>query len=178
MSGPARVVHRQPATRDSLCQRAQPWFRQWQTPAVIEAYGLPRQQPTNLPILTFTRQVTRRENTARRRPNLDVLCIDRRDGRPLINEQDLKGGYGTYSIVGDPDQHRIALRMMSAHNFLLTFTDAPQPPAPPVQTGSSASQKNAGLSEILDAIFDWGRPSRQDNEPRDKRDDDDEPAQD
>lgn len=146
--------------------------RQWQTPAVIEAYGLPRQQPTNLPVLTFARQVTRRDNTARRRPNLDVLCIDRRDGRPLINEQDLQGGYGSYSIVGTPDQHRVALRMMSAHNYLLTFTDAPQPPAPPVQTGSSASQKNAGLSEILDAIFDWGRPSRQEGEPRDKRDDD------
>jgi hypothetical protein len=64
-------------------------------------------------------------------------------------------------MSGDPAKQTVALRLLNVHNYLLTFTDEPQPAEPPANTGSAAERNNAKwLSNIVGAMFKaLGRPA-------------------
>ena len=127
---------------------------QWQTPAVIEGYGLPLDQPREVPVLAFVRQVSRTDNRSRRRLELGLLCIDKRDGRLIVEFDGLNSTYGSFFMSGDPASKTVSLRLLNIHNYQLTFSDEPQPPAPTAQTGTAASHRaGSGLSGILGAIY-------------------------
>jgi outer membrane protein assembly factor BamB len=125
----------------------------WSVPAVIEGYGLPLDQPDDVPVLAFVRQVERTKSRSQR-PSLSLLCIDKRDGRILLDANGLNFAYGSFFMSGDPAEQSVSLRLLNVHNYQLTFTDDPQPPEPPAQTGSAASRrKGAGILNIFGAAF-------------------------
>ena len=63
--------------------------------AIIEGFGLPLDQPDDVPVLAFVRQISRRERRSRR-PRLAMLCLDKRDGRMIMEVDDLNFTYGTF----------------------------------------------------------------------------------
>lgn len=125
---------------------------QWQSPAIVEGYGLPLDQAPNLPVLAFVRQI----GQSRRGAKLGVLVLDRRDGRSLLEKDNLTSttSYGTFMISGDYQNDTVSLRLLHMNNYQLTFTDAPQPPEPTAQTGTSSSRRAGGLSSIVGAVLD------------------------
>ena len=139
---------------------------QWQVPAVIQGYSVPLNQPPGLPVLAFVRQFKRSQGEGRPRSQLAVLCLDKRDGRILLDRDDLKFSFGNLLLVGDAEQHQVSLRLMNANGFQLKFTDEPQAPRPPAQTGTASSRRRGGsLSGILNAVFDaFGKQVREQGE--------------
>lgn len=126
--------------------------RQWQMPAVIEGYGLPLDQPEGLPVLAFLRQSSTASGR-NRRPELAMLCIDRRDGRLLLDADRLNFSYGTFFISGDPGEQVVSMRLSNLHHYQLHFTDEPQAPEPAAQTGSAASRGKGPLSRVFGAAL-------------------------
>jgi outer membrane protein assembly factor BamB len=125
---------------------------QWQSPAVMEGYGLPLDQASDLPVLTFIRREVEASNRGGRRGTLRILCIDRRDGRLLMERDNINVTYGSFYVAGDPASHTVSIRLLNVHGYQLTFTDEPQPPAPPAQMGSVGGNKGGPLSVAIDAI--------------------------
>ena len=124
---------------------------QWHIPAVIEGYSLPLNQPPDLPILTFLQQSRK---TASRRTQLAAMCIDKRDGRIVLDEQKLNFSHHRYSFSGNDADKSVSINFYPAQRFRLVFTHEPQPPAPPAQTGSAASTADeAGLTKIMGAVL-------------------------
>jgi hypothetical protein len=128
---------------------------QWSAPAIIEGYGLPLDQPDDVPVLAFVRQIAS-SNRRSRLPVLSMLCIDKRDGRLLLEANDLRFQHGSFFMSGDPDKHVVSLRLLNVHNYLMTFTDEAQPSEPPAQIGSAASRRNATRRSTIKAAIDAG----------------------
>jgi len=124
---------------------------QWHVPAVIEGYSLPLNQPPDLPVLTFLQQSRK---TASRRTQLAAMCIDKRDGRIVLDEKQLNFSHHRFSFSGNDADKSVSLNFYPAQRFRLVFTHEPQPPAPPAQTGSAASRADAaGLTKIMGAVL-------------------------
>jgi outer membrane protein assembly factor BamB len=114
---------------------------QWSRPAEIEQFAVPLLQPVEAPAFVLMRNITYRMNQSRQVGSL--LCIDKRDGRLLHLENELSRPTAAYQIVADPGsgQMQVTLGAQSVtHALRLRFTDQPTPPAPPAQTGESASR--------------------------------------
>ncbi len=87
-------------------------------------------QPADLPVLVFASQIYRtaamRNTGEAAMPRAAVLCIDKRTGRVVYDEQSA-GPITTIELQGDPDQHQVTLKTIRAA-VRLTFTDEPWPP--------------------------------------------------
>jgi outer membrane protein assembly factor BamB len=108
----------------------------WPTPAFVSHHWLPPDQPEESPVLFFvaTRPGQNKTPTA-------VLALDRRTGQSIY-ESDIPGAMAaTCDIVADPAKHTVTLALVGTGSRALTFhfTDKPQPPEPPAQTGEMAS---------------------------------------
>jgi hypothetical protein len=137
----------------------------WQVPARVNGFSLPLSQPPDVPILAFVRQTYRKRGGSRGRPQLSLLCLDRRDGRVLLDIDSLNYTYGTFQMVGDNQDQTVLLRLLNVHNYLFQFSNQPQAPAPPAQAGSVARQNDGGFSNILGAVFDaFGKQVREQGE--------------
>jgi outer membrane protein assembly factor BamB len=110
---------------------------QWQTPAFVEPFGLPLDQPPEIPVLTFMRQMTPTAGTPRR-THTSVLCIDKRDGRILFSKDDIPATTAAYGILGQPENQIVYLQL-PGKTYTIKFSDDPTPPEPPAQTGVESS---------------------------------------
>ncbi len=110
----------------------------WQTPATIDNYALPLNQPHDVPTLWFMRQVSESLQTTSRKNTTEILCIDRRDGRLLLSQQDIPTRANSYDFLVDRPQRRVSLTV-AGYAVTIEFTDQPAPPQPPAQTGAAAS---------------------------------------
>ncbi len=143
---------------------------QWQVPAVIQGYSLPINQPADVPLLVFLRQVFRAQGARQGRPKLSLLCLDKRDGRLLQEVDDLNYSFGSFLVVGDDRERTVSVRLLNVHNYEFKFTDEPQPPEPPLQTGTASSRRRgAGLSGIVGAVLDAFGKQLQDQGRRGER---------
>lgn len=125
----------------------------WQSPAYISQYGLPLDQPTELPIIVFLRQLVPTADAPSRETRSGVLVLDRRDGRMLLERDNIRiQQTNVYHLVAKPAESFIELTLTtgrgSASGKVFTFklTDDPTPPAPPAQTGAMSSQVAEGKS--------------------------------
>lgn len=129
---------------------------QWQSPAFIDRYGLPLDQPADVPVLTFLRHITKLGKGVPNQTQSSMLCLDRRDGRMLFAKDDIPQTMQIYSIVGDPEKQLVSVQLPS-RVFNITFTDQPRAPEPPAQTGEASSialGSGAGLSgKMTDAVL-------------------------
>ena len=128
---------------------------QWPVPARIEQFGLPLDQPMDLPVLAFLRNV-RKNNGRERETTTELLVLDRRDGRILLREKDINSYTGIYQLRGDPDKNVVSLLLPGA-TYTFQFTDDPVPPEPPAQTGTASSlngiASTSSLSRVAGAIL-------------------------
>ena len=128
---------------------------QWPSPAMIQGYSVPLSQPPDVPVLAFARQVLRARGGQQSRPQLALLCLDKRDGRILLDVDNLNYSFGSLTLIGDDREHTVMVRLLNVHNYQLQFTDQPQPPEPPAQTGlASSGGRQRGLSRIFGAVLD------------------------
>ena len=96
-------------------------------------------------MLVFLRHEPAGENESRALKTT-VLCLDRRDGRIILDNTDVArdsqiyvaSQSGTYDVTVDPLAQQVSLKLFEK-NLTMTFTEDPVPPEPPAQTGSEAS---------------------------------------
>jgi hypothetical protein len=131
----------------------------WQSPAYIDSYGFPLDQPSELPVLVFLRHVTKppqgAANRSGRMTKTDVLCLDRRDGRAVLDRPELPLATNHFAAKGDIAQQTVTLELPNGQVYPLKFTDKPTPPAPPAQTGDQAASegKKGALGALERAAF-------------------------
>ena len=108
----------------------------WPVPATILRHCLHRNQPCELPVLLFARQI--QPVAGNERPTLSVLCLDKRTGyavyaddKIVVQPQMLFG----CDMVGDLEKHTIRLTRSGGDSSELTleFTGGPMAPRPPYQ---------------------------------------------
>lgn len=132
----------------------------WPAPAYISQYGLPLDQPSELPILTFLRQTVPTADAPSREARTSVLVLDRRDGRILLERDGIRiPQTNVYQQVGSLAEQSITLTLMTGRGaasgkiFTFKLTEKPTPPAPPGQTGAMSSMLGGGSSgNIFQAI--------------------------
>lgn len=110
----------------------------WQSPAFIDHYGLPLDQPTDSPALLFMRNVTNVTTAGQRTTVSSALLIDRRDGRILTEVSQPNTRTARYGMVARPESQEVSL-LLPSKTVTLTLTNKPRPPEPPAQTGSHSS---------------------------------------
>jgi len=96
----------------------------WPAPAVVAQYGMLLNQPSQLPVLVFVRMVHRAPpGGARSDPKASVLCIDKRTGRVVYENDQLPASMiGSFELSGDPATHTVTLNLAPTL-ITLTFTD-------------------------------------------------------
>lgn len=142
---------------------------QWPTAADIEQYAVPLVQPAESPVLVLLRNITYR--APQNRQTGSILCIDKRDGRVLLSEDDLPRQISAYQVTANPGANEVQIGL-NGQAYSLRFTDKPQPPAPPAQTGDAASLPNPFTANrvrqwagsVVDVAEALGRQPRQEGE--------------
>jgi len=102
--------------------------KMWPAPLVVSQQGLLPSQPSALPVLVFARQLQRVNAANAREPKTSVLCVDKRTGRVLYQNDQLPGSsIAAFDMVGDPVAHAVTVTLPS-QVITLTFTDEALPP--------------------------------------------------
>ena len=97
--------------------------KSWPAPVVVSQQGLLPNQPADLPVLVFARQLQRVNPVNAREPKMSVLCIDKRNGRVLYQNDQLPGStVASFEMMGDPVAHTVTVSLPS-QVITLTFTD-------------------------------------------------------
>jgi outer membrane protein assembly factor BamB len=115
-------------------------------------------QPSELPVLVFASQIYRtaamRNSGEAAMPRAAVLCIDKRTGRVVYDEQSA-GPITTIELQGDPDAHQVTLKTIRA-TARLTFTaeDWPAPDAAPKADAKSSLPSRAGRA-VARGVQKW-----------------------
>ena len=120
---------------------------QWSGPAAVEHHGLVLSQPSELPVLTFIRTLRSQvqDPVVAQKVQGSVLCLDKRNGRLLFENDDLQQALNSIEAIGNLDDKSVTLQSQG-QSAVLTFTDTPAPKEPPYQAGSKnkkASDANA-----------------------------------
>lgn len=135
---------------------------QWPVPAYISQHGFPTDQPAESPLLLFVRNLNvQKVNNNNWRAS--VLAIDKRDGRIVLENDDLNssapgnraGMANNCEINADVDEKTVTLTIYTPQvkSLTLKLTDKPQPPAPPAQTGVMSSLTAGKPPGMVDGII-------------------------
>lgn len=110
----------------------------WATPVAIEGFGFPLDQPSETPVLLFLRQFTPAASQGPRREQTAVLCLDRRDGKPLLDKAEIPAQTNSFDVVADRRQQTVTIGLPSK-SFTIKWSDASD--SPPPQTPAPAPEK-------------------------------------
>lgn len=132
----------------------------WPSPARIENFGLRLQQPAEIPVLVFLRQVIptqgNRQASASRWSSL--LCVDKRDGRVLFEQDKMPVTALNFTLEASPEDHEVVLSLHNPTSYTFKFTSEPRPPEPPAQIGSTSSETTSSVEKafkkMADVVFD------------------------
>jgi tetratricopeptide (TPR) repeat protein len=105
----------------------------WSVPALVEDEYMVLDQGQQLPVILFVRPPPRNAPQMGGEGKGWILCLDRRTGRALLDEEvPLQINNCHIGITGDRQTNTVLLTA-SSHTFSLQFTDDPLPPEPPYQ---------------------------------------------
>lgn len=110
----------------------------WPSPANLEGFAVPLNQPSAIATLVFLRGLRRAGGN---QATTSLLCIDKRDGRVLYAADDLptlQPNFLAAEITADPADASVQV-VVGGNVVTLRWTDEPIPPAPPAQTGQADS---------------------------------------
>jgi hypothetical protein len=121
----------------------------WPAPATVRQHCLLVAQPPDLPVLVLTRQTRPGDGG---RPELAVLCLDKRTGHAVLEEQRLPLQQHLFvgcDVSGTPGEHTISIRAGAvAPAVTLAFTGQPVPPQPPYQAEGRPPVAGVGLEPL------------------------------
>jgi hypothetical protein len=125
-----------------ICGRVYAFDRQsgeslWQIPAIVDMHGYVATQGTELPVLVFVRHAQ-----SNNRMRLSMLCLDKRTGRSVYQDDDINAQPYGFAALGEPDERTVTLQL-AGHTAVLSFTDAPVAPEPPYQAGTIPTRAEA-----------------------------------
>jgi outer membrane protein assembly factor BamB len=126
--------------------------QQWSVPASVEQQGLMLPQPAGLPMLAFVRHV-RTQVRSRSTTKTSVLCLDKRTGRPIYENDDFSFGTGYYRLAGSVEDSKVTI-MLPNLTINLHYTNDPVAPEPPLQAGIDHAPKKpgGGIFKIFGAV--------------------------
>jgi hypothetical protein len=129
----------------------------WPSPAILEQWGLPLDQPTGTPVVLLMRRELRVSGGSAQRNVLGVLCLDRRDGSLIFQKGDAapsaNAGNDKYTLEADPISNAVKLILPNA-GIDFTFTAEPVPPQPPFHAAAIGAAGARNLArEILGAVI-------------------------
>ena len=142
----------------------------------VENQALVLDQPKRLPVLVFASRVYERSpaNNQRRTPRYPVLCVDKRTGQILHQEQ-LKTHITAFQLHGDPQRQQVELRLpRETIHMVFRQDEAPPPDSRDNAPDSAALRKTettraAGQADLRKASSDHGtaaiRPLTRDSRP-------------
>lgn len=127
----------------------------WPVPATVLRHGLPLQQPQDLPVLVFVRQI--HSPSGEDRPRLSILCLDKRTGHAVYDDD--RAGTDHHplfssEIVGDPGSHSVEISR-GADRLRLVFDGRPIPPHPPYQATGNPTSSSGTLGTIGREFEKW-----------------------
>ncbi len=105
----------------------------------ILSQGLLLDQPDDVPILVFACHQYRRTAGNRRTYYLSVLCLDRRNGR-IVHQQDAPGTIGYYEVKGDAESSTVQVDLARTV-LMLRLTDEPRPNKPEIEAKQEKAEK-------------------------------------
>ena len=121
----------------------------WDLPAKVQQWGLPRQQPVDLPVLVFSRRVTDR---SKNRYHMSFLFMDKRTGRLVVPPGKRSNREYNFEIEGDAEKNIVSVLFKNS-TLSLQFTDTPVPPAGPVQLPAEALVEKGGITSVIGAVL-------------------------
>jgi outer membrane protein assembly factor BamB len=97
----------------------------WPSPVVLSQQSLLLSQPRELPVLVLARQVHRPGPLNARDPKISLLCLEKRTGRVVYQNEQLPGSaIASFELNGDPAAGTVSVAIGS-RLVTLTFTDEP-----------------------------------------------------
>ena len=100
----------------------------WPAPVAVEQFGLPMDQPRETPVLLLLRQFAPAAAQGPRREQTSVLCLDRRDGKPLLDKPDVPSQANVFELLADRSKQTVTINL-PAQTFVITLSDATSPTA-------------------------------------------------
>lgn len=116
---------------------------QWQTPAFVSQHALPPDQPAESPVLVFARRKNVSRGGGATSTVSSLLCLDRRDGSVVFEEDAIMGVASACDTMCDRDSRTVVIHVTGndgSRTVTLKFTDNPAPPRPPAQLGIMSSR--------------------------------------
>jgi outer membrane protein assembly factor BamB len=111
----------------------------WPAPIAIDQFGLPMGQPRETPVLLLLRQFTPPAAQGPRREQTTVLCLDRRDGKPLLDKTDVPAQTTVFELVADRLKQTVTIRL-PAKTFVIKLSDAAAPAVPETPPATPPTQ--------------------------------------
>ena len=144
---------------------------------MVAGYGLSFDQPSDLPILVFTRRTRNRAalRTPGRTNQYSIMCLDRRYGSIALPERKLIRAPTSYRIQGDPLGGTVTLSVPQ-FEFVFRLMDTPFEKTPePVQMKLRSEVRMSatleGLSRIAEGLFksvEGNEKKKKDEKKKDK----------
>ncbi len=94
----------------------------WAQPASIDRYGYHTAQPSETPLLLFIRLYTPKVAKGSPRRHTSVLCLDRRDGRVLVEKDDINSLTNTFDLTSSRADQTVTVAL-SAKPFMIKFKE-------------------------------------------------------
>ncbi len=104
----------------------------------VEQFGLPMDQPSETPVLLLLRQFTPAAAQGPRREQTSILCLDRRDGKPLLDKTDVPSQTNAFELVADRRKQTVTISL-PAKTFVITLSDAAAPVVPTTPSPTTPS---------------------------------------
>jgi outer membrane protein assembly factor BamB len=126
----------------------------WPVPATIARHAVHQNQPSELPVLMFSRQIMLPRQGDRFRVSL--LCLDKRTGHAVHADDKIMAQPHMFvgcDISGDPATHSITISRIGSESpdVRLDFTGEPMSPRPPFQ----ASTKTPVTGDLFTELQYW-----------------------
>jgi hypothetical protein len=115
---------------------------QWQIPALIDMHGFVASQGSEVPVMAFVRHVQQRNQV-----KVSLLCLDKRTGRAVYQNDEVNGQASSFEASADPEERTVTLQI-PGQSIVLNFTDAPTAPEPPYQAGVEPPAAAAAGSKV------------------------------
>jgi hypothetical protein len=124
----------------------------WQSPATVRGFGMPIEQPDDLPTLWLVRSHRLGQSPQTQSNQTEVVCLDRRTGGLLLDRRNVASPVTMLQVTVDVNKREIGL-VLQMTSLVLQFTDEPRPPEPPVQLTSTSGGLRAILRKATEGIL-------------------------
>ena len=123
--------------------------KMWPAPAVLSQQGLLLSQPGDLPVLVLARQVHRPGPLNARDPKISLLCIEKRTGRVVYQNEQLTGSaIASFELSADAAAHTVTVSLAS-RVITLSFTDEAVDPVP---ADPKAATPQGAFRQLVDRV--------------------------